>query len=98
MEDVNEQVEVRLSKLKKLKDAGVNLYPNDYRPSHVTSQILSQFGSHTEEQLGKLPADIALGGRMVGIRSFGKASSSMALAVSMKSTPGAADHPAPQPA
>ena len=74
MEDVNEQVEVRLSKLKKLKDAGVNLYPNDYRPSHVTSQILSQFGSHTEEQLGKLPADIALGGRIVGIRSFGRAS------------------------
>ncbi len=74
MEDVNEQVEVRLSKLKKLKDAGVNLYPNDYRPSHVSSQILSQFGSHTEEQLGKLPAEIALGGRIVAIRSFGRAS------------------------
>jgi len=74
MEDVNEQVEVRRGKLKKLKEAGVNLYPNDYRPSHVTSQILSQFGSHTEEQLGKLPVDIALGGRIVGIRSFGRAS------------------------
>ena len=74
MEDVNEQVEVRLGKLKKLKEAGFNLYPNDYRPSHVTSQILSQFSSHTEEQLGKLPADLSLGGRIVGIRSFGRAS------------------------
>ena len=27
MEDINEQVEVRLGKLKKLKEAGFNLYP-----------------------------------------------------------------------
>ena len=62
MEDVNEQVGVRLDKLKKLKEAGEKLYPNDYRPSYVTSHIFSQFGSHTEDQLGKLPADISLGG------------------------------------
>ena len=74
MEDVNEQVEVRLDKLKKLKEAGESPYPNDYRPNHVTSHIFSQFGSHTEDQLGKLPADISLGGRIVGIRSFGRAS------------------------
>ncbi len=74
MEDVNEQVEVRLGKLKKLKEAGENLYPNDYRPSHIASQIFSQFASYTEEQLGKLPADISLGGRIVRIRSFGRAS------------------------
>ena len=74
MEDVNEQVGVRLDKLKKLKEAGEKLYPNDYRPSYVTSHIFSQFGSHTEDQLGKLPADISLGGRIVGIRSFGRAS------------------------
>ncbi len=74
MEDVNEQVGVRLGKLAKLKDAGGKVYPNDYRPTHVTSQIHSEFDSHTEDQLASVADDFYLAGRIVGIRSFGRAS------------------------
>jgi lysyl-tRNA synthetase class 2 len=74
MEDVNEQMEVRRKKLLQLKDSGVALYPNDFRPKHVSSQILSEFDAGSDDHLLTLPKDFSLAGRIMGIRSFGKAS------------------------
>ncbi|MEE9550252.1 MAG: OB-fold nucleic acid binding domain-containing protein, partial [Candidatus Binatia bacterium] len=74
MEDVNEQMEVRRKKLLQLKDSGVALYPNDFRPKHVSSQILSEFNAVSDDHLLTLPKDFSMAGRIMGIRSFGKAS------------------------
>ena len=74
MEDVNEQMEVRRKKLLQLKDSGVALYPNDFRPKHVSSQILSEFDAVSDDHLLTLPKDFSMAGRIMGIRSFGKAS------------------------
>lgn len=74
MEDSNEQVEVRRKKLMKLKESGVPMYPNDFRPRHVTSQISSRFESVPDDQLNNPVQDFSLAGRIIGIRSFGKAS------------------------
>src|ERR671922_2078048 len=73
-EDITEQVEVRWQKLAKLRESGYALYPNDFRPSHATAEILSTYGGLSDEQLGTSPAGVRLAGRIMGIRSFGKAS------------------------
>ncbi|MBI2357613.1 MAG: lysine--tRNA ligase [Deltaproteobacteria bacterium] len=74
MDDLTEQVEVRRQKLEKLKELSIPLYPNDFKPSHVSSQIIAEFGSLTGDQLSALTTAVSLAGRIMSIRSFGKAS------------------------
>ena len=74
MEDANEQVEVRRQKLIKLQESGVPLYPNDFCPTHITSRILAGYESMPEDQLNNPSRSFSLAGRIVGLRSFGKAS------------------------
>lgn len=74
MDDLTEQMEVRRQKLLKLKEAGHALYPNDFRPGHLTSQIAAEFGALPDDQLAAHNSTFSLAGRIMGIRSFGKAS------------------------
>lgn len=74
MDDLTEQMEVRRQKLSKLKESGTPLYPNDFKPTHSTSQIATDFAVLSEEQLSALETRFSLAGRIMGIRSFGKAS------------------------
>ena len=74
MDDLTEQMEVRRQKLLKLKESGHPPYPNDFRPSHLTSRIAADFGHLPEDQLTALQTNFSLAGRIMGIRSFGKAS------------------------
>lgn len=68
-----EQVEVRRQKLAKLKETGGSLYPNDFRPSHTTRDILADYGSLTDQELGDLSVEFHAAGRIMGIRKMGKA-------------------------
>lgn len=74
MDDLSQQMEVRRQKLLKLKESGYSLYPNDFRPSHLTSQIVADFANLPDDQLSGLKTNFSLAGRIMGIRSFGKAS------------------------
>ena len=74
MDDLTEQMEVRQQKLLTLKEGGHSLYPNDFKPGHLTSRIVADFGALPEEDLGSLQTNFSLAGRIMGIRSFGKAS------------------------
>ncbi len=74
MDDLNEQMEVRRQKLRTLKESVASPYPNDFRPAHLTSEIFSRFGNAAEDQLRAESSRFSLAGRIVGIRSFGKAS------------------------
>ena len=73
MDDVSEQTEVRRRKLLDLKESGLALYPNDFKPSHCASEIISAFSSLTDDQLTTNQTNFSLAGRIMGIRSFGKA-------------------------
>jgi lysyl-tRNA synthetase, class II len=68
-----EQVEVRRQKLAKLKETGHALYPNDFRPSHTTRDILAGYGSLSDQELGGLTDEFYVAGRIMGIRKMGKA-------------------------
>jgi len=74
MDDVTDQVEVRRQKLLKLKESGIPSYPNDFKPGHVSSQIISDFGSLPDDEIRALTTAFSLAGRIMSIRSFGKAS------------------------
>src|SRR5690242_7001589 len=74
MDETTEQSEVRRQKLLKLKDAGATLYPNDFKPAHLSTDLLAEYGQLPDERLAELPADFSVAGRIMAIRSFGKAS------------------------
>ena len=73
-EDASEQVEVRRRKLANLRAAGHPVYPNDFKPTHTASEVVSTFAGLNDEALAATPRDIHLAGRIMGIRYFGKAS------------------------
>lgn len=68
----SEYVEIRKEKVKKLKDMGVNPYPNGIEPSHTTAKIIALHGDKNGEQLEGLNDTFSLSGRIMAIRSFGK--------------------------
>ncbi|HPY08062.1 MAG TPA: lysine--tRNA ligase [Smithellaceae bacterium] len=72
MED-NDLLKVRLEKIAALKAAGVDLYPNDAKPQNTTAQIFDEFGQMESENLAQLPQKFSLAGRLMAVRSFGKA-------------------------
>ncbi|HVH91526.1 MAG TPA: lysine--tRNA ligase, partial [Candidatus Acidoferrum sp.] len=69
-----EQVEVRRQKLAKLKEAGHSPYPNDFRPSHTTRDILADFSNLSDQELAGLTSEFQVAGRIMGMRKMGKAS------------------------
>ena len=60
-------IDFRLEKLKKLKDDGVNPYPTKYEPTHKSESIKSNY----DELEGKT---VKIAGRVMAIRKMGKAS------------------------
>jgi lysyl-tRNA synthetase class 2 len=74
MDETTEQTEVRRQKLLKLKEAGAPLYPNDFKPDHLSADITAEYGALPDEQLTSLDRSFSLAGRIMAIRSFGKAS------------------------
>ncbi|MDD4092139.1 MAG: lysine--tRNA ligase [Smithellaceae bacterium] len=72
MED-NDLLKVRREKIAALKAAGIDLYPNDAKPQNTTAQILDEFGHMESENLAELSQKFSLAGRLMAVRSFGKA-------------------------
>ena len=71
-DDLNEVVKNRVVKACDLLDAGVPLFPNDFRKEHAIVEVLEQFGELEGEALDKGGDVFALAGRIVSLRSFGK--------------------------
>ncbi|MRI92055.1 lysine--tRNA ligase [Aggregicoccus sp. 17bor-14] len=64
----------RLDKAEKWKAAGANPYGNGFRPLHLAADILQRHAADTAEQLeASPPPAYTVAGRIVAMRSFGKA-------------------------
>ena len=71
---LNEVIKNRISKACDLLDEGVPLFPNDFRKQHDISQISEKYGDTTAEDLAENPSEeCVIAGRVVSMRSFGKA-------------------------
>ena len=71
-EGLNEVVKNRVVKSCDLLDAGVPLFPNDFRKEHDVAWVLDKFGALEGESLDSQEDVFAIAGRIVSLRSFGK--------------------------
>ena len=67
-----QETEVRKKKLDRLIELGVAAYPNDFRPSHTTADVLQTWNDRSQEELKEMSPQCRVAGRIVSIRSFGK--------------------------
>jgi lysyl-tRNA synthetase class 2 len=67
-------IAARRLKLAALRAAGADPFANDFRPTHTAQAVLERYGDATAEALVEVTDAVALAGRMVGKRDFGKAS------------------------
>ena len=69
-----DQIVARRAKLEALRAAGVNPYANDFAPTHTTADVLRAHGEQSAEALAAVTDPVAVAGRIVAKRDFGKAS------------------------
>ncbi len=74
MEDKSVEYRQRLGKLKEMREAGIDPYPNDFKPNGDCGSILREYGNATKEDLESRAARAIIAGRIMAIRDFGKAS------------------------
>jgi lysyl-tRNA synthetase class 2 len=65
--------ELRKEKLKQIEALGGQAYPYTYDPTHTLPEILAQYGESTGEQLSANRVEMRAAGRMMAIRTMGKA-------------------------
>lgn len=71
MEELSELLLQRRRKVNDLWAAGINPYPNDFRPQHTSADLLEAYGNI--EQIDAADVAFVLAGRIIARRSFGKA-------------------------
>ena len=71
MEESSALLKARKEKNQELADAGVHLYPNDFRVSH-TIDVLKGITETASETLGEDGESFSVAGRMMAVNSFGK--------------------------
>ncbi|MEW5980927.1 MAG: lysine--tRNA ligase [Acidobacteriota bacterium] len=73
MSDDNEQFQQRVKNLAGIGSLGVERYPRTFRRSDAIADLVAAQGGRTGEELEALRPAATTAGRIVGIRSFGKA-------------------------
>jgi len=73
MEDINDLVLQRIKTLKELRSLGINPYRNTYSVSDSSQDITDKYGKLTAEELAAKKHNCSIAGRVVALRSFGKA-------------------------
>ncbi len=72
--EVTDLLAARRRKLAAVRAKGVNAFPNDFTPTHTTAEVGVQFGGLTPERLAENRAVVAVAGRVIARRDFGRAS------------------------
>jgi lysyl-tRNA synthetase class 2 len=68
-----EIVAQRLRKADELRKLGVNPFGNGHAPKHVAEDLVHRYGDEPVEEIAKDPGSWSVAGRVLAIRSFGKA-------------------------
>jgi lysyl-tRNA synthetase class 2 len=72
MED-NDLLNIRREKIAALKEAGIDLYPNNIKPQNTAEEILTQYGHFDSDALSNVKISFSVAGRLMFVRNFGKA-------------------------
>ncbi|BDV42531.1 lysine--tRNA ligase [Geotalea uraniireducens] len=71
MEELSELLLQRRRKVDALWEAGINPYPNDFKPLHTSADLTESFG--TVQTIAEDAPEFTVAGRIIARRSFGKA-------------------------
>jgi len=63
----------RLKKAEALRALGVNPYGNGHAPRHLAADVHARYGPAPADEIARDPGDWSLAGRVLAVRSFGKA-------------------------
>ncbi|BDG02055.1 lysine--tRNA ligase [Anaeromyxobacter oryzae] len=63
----------RMKKAEALRALGVNPFGNGWQPAHLAADIVARYGDAPAEEIAKDPGAWSLAGRVLAVRSFGKA-------------------------
>jgi lysyl-tRNA synthetase class 2 len=63
----------RTKKAEALRALGVNPFGNGYAPKHLTHDLIAKYGDAPAEEIAKDAGDWSIAGRVLAVRSFGKA-------------------------
>jgi lysyl-tRNA synthetase class 2 len=69
---LEDQSHVRLEKLKKLEELGVEAYPYEFDRTHYFKEIIEENRESTNEELEELNKVVKIAGRVIAIRKMGK--------------------------
>jgi lysyl-tRNA synthetase class 2 len=73
MTSQEEQIEQRRANLNELAKLGVEIYPHAFERRHTVTQLADGYGQRGREELEAERVDTVTSGRILAIRSFGKA-------------------------
>ncbi|MBU1341538.1 MAG: lysine--tRNA ligase [Proteobacteria bacterium] len=73
MDNESKLIQLRKEKIIELKDNGVNLYPNDFKPSYSV-KVLKKIIEEKPEAFGENGDEFYMAGRMMAINKMGKSS------------------------
>src|SRR5499426_299220 len=73
MTSEEEQFEQRKANLEALKALGVEAYPHKFERRHTVSELVAVHGEHSHDELEQSRPDTVTSGRILAVRSFGKA-------------------------
>ncbi|MBA3010398.1 MAG: lysine--tRNA ligase [Proteobacteria bacterium] len=73
MDKISKLLQVRKEKINELRESGVRLYPNDFRPSCSVSE-LKKVAVEEPDTLGENGRQFSVAGRMMAINKMGKSS------------------------
>ena len=73
MSSQDEQLQQRQSNLAELGNLGVEIYPRRFDRRHTISQLVDGYGQRTHDELEAEKIQTVTSGRILSIRSFGKA-------------------------
>jgi len=62
----------RRRKLEALRAGGGSAFPNDFVPDRTIGELVARFGEMDAERLAQQSEEVRVGGRIVGMRDFGK--------------------------
>ncbi len=73
MDELNEQQQQRLEKLRILENKGIRPFGSRFSPTHTLTALLQQYSSCSKDELEAHPIPCTVAGRIVALRRFGKA-------------------------
>jgi lysyl-tRNA synthetase class 2 len=73
MSSQEEQLEQRQANLQELSKLGVDIYPRRFDRQHTVSELVDRYGDRTHDELEAEHVPTVTSGRILAIRSFGKA-------------------------